>query len=570
MTKTGLLNALGINDIDKREGIMEKVWLKNYPPGVSPTIDLDGQTIVDYISKQCDSYPQACAFENFKSEITYAEFDEKSKRLAAYFQKELGLKKGDRFGIMLPNILQFPIAMFAALRAGLTIVTINPLYTSREISHQLKDAGVTAIIVLEKFAHELANALPYVSTKHVIVTRIGDCLGTVKGTVFNFVLKYIKRDVPDWHIPRAMIFNRVMEKAKELTFDPVAIDKSDVAFFQYTGGTTGTPKGAILTHKNIVANVKQCLAWVKNDLEPEKEAVITALPLYHIFSLTGCMFFMGIGVKALLITNPRDIKLFIRLLKSYQFSVFMGLNTLFNALMHAPGFEKINFSSFKLCFSGGMALQKTVADEWKEKTGLKITEGYGLTEASPVVCINPLHLKDHIGSVGLPIPSTEVKVCDAEGNELPQGEKGELYVRGPQVMKGYWRCPNETALVLDDKGWLRTGDVARLDEKGFIYIVDRKKDMIIVSGFNVYPNEVEAVIMSHPGVGEVAVVGVPSERSGEAVKAVIVKRDRRLTADDVLDFCHKHLTGYKVPSYIQFKRDLPKSTVGKVLRRALR
>ncbi len=549
---------------------MEKVWLKNYPPGVPETIELDNETLVDYISRQCERSPELCAFENFGCEITYAEFEKKSKDLAAYLQTDLGLKKGDRFGIMLPNILQFPIALFAALRAGLTIVTLNPLYTSREIVQQLKDAGVKAIIVLEKFAHELANALPYVDTKHVIVTKIGDCLGKFKGGIFNFVLKYIKRDVPDWHIPGALIYNKVMEKAQNLSFSPVAIDSNDIAFLQYTGGTTGVPKGAMLTHGNVVANVKQCLEWVKRDLEIGKEAIITALPLYHIFSLTGCLFFMGMGGKALLITNPRDIKLFVHLLKKYHFTVFMGLNTLFNALMHAPGFDKINFDSFKLCFSGGMALQETVAQEWRKKTGLKITEGYGLTEASPVVCINPLHANKHFGSVGLPIPSTEIKICDAQGNEVPAGEKGELYARGPQVMKGYWHRPSETKLVLDAEGWLKTGDVARIDEKGFVFIVDRKKDMIIVSGFNVYPNEVEAVIMSHPGVGEVAVVGVPSERSGEAVKAVIVKKDHQLSERDIVDYCHERLTGYKVPSRIQFERDLPKSTVGKVLRRALR
>lgn len=550
---------------------MEKRWFGLYPDSVPHDIHVDDHlSLADYLVERCRDHADLVAFQNFSGQITFSEFDAMSTLFAAYLQNKLGLVKGDRFAIMLPNIIQFPVAMLGALKAGLVIVNVNPLYTVRELSHQLKDSGARGIIVMENFAHTLAQAVPLTEIKHVIVTRIGDYLNFFEKNLFHFFLKYVKREIPDWHIPGAIRFVDVMKQARKLEFVPIKLTGEDVAFLQYTGGTTGLAKGAILTHKNIIANVLQCLEWVRGKLQSGKDTVITALPLYHVFSLTGCFFFMAVGSKALLITNPRDIKLFVRIIRKHQFSVFVGLNTLFNGLMHQCDFKKINFSSLRLVISGGMALQKPVADRWQKLTGSVIVEGYGLTEASPVVSINPLTITAFTGSIGVPIPSTDISIRDKEGNEVAIGTHGELWVHGPQVMRGYWKKPKETANVLDANHWLRTGDIGYVNEQGMLYIVDREKDMIIVSGFNVYPNEIEEVIMSHPGVKEVAVVGVPSPKSGEAIKAFVVRVDNTLQQQALIEFCQGRLTQYKIPKLIEFRDELPKSNVGKVLRRALR
>jgi long-chain acyl-CoA synthetase len=550
---------------------MEKTWLKSYPSDVPETLSVNGfQSINEMIERNCQLFGKKTAFLNFGVAITYHELDQLSEHFAAFLQQQLKMKKGERFAIMLPNVLQFPIVMLAALRAGLVVMNINPLYTATELAFQLKDSGATAIIVLENFAHELSLALPQTLIQHVIVTKMGDCLGW-KGPIVNGVVKYVKRMVPHWQINNSIDYKNALKIGKTSVFEKVVLQGEDVAFLQYTGGTTGVAKGAMLSHGNIIANVTQCLAWVKSTLKPGHETVLTALPLYHIFSLTVCCFcFMALGAKCLLVTNPRDLKGFIKLLHKTPPSIFVGVNTLFNGVLQHPQFSKIKVAALKLVIAGGMAMQKAVADEWQKRTGKVVIEGYGLTEASPVVSINPLTLKNFNGSIGLPVPETEVVIRDDAGQDMPLGKPGELCVRGPQVMLGYWQKPEETALVLDQQGWLRTGDIAKIDERGFIYILDRKKDMVIVSGFNVYPNEVEAVIATDPRVSEVAVVGVPSEKSGEMVKAFIVKKDPALTAEAVLDYCRERLTGYKLPKEIEFRTSLPKSNVGKVLRRVLK
>ncbi|MFQ6274416.1 AMP-binding protein [Coxiella burnetii] len=458
----------------------------------------------------------------------------------------------------------------APLRAGLVVVNFNPLYTAREFAFQLKDAGVTGLIVLESFAHTLSRALEKCEVKHVIVTKMGDCLKWKK-PIIDFVIKYVKKMVPPWEIKGSISFKEAVRKGAQLPFEEVPMKKDDVAFLQYTGGTTGVPKGAMLTHQNILANIAQALVWVKSILSVEEETSVGALPFYHIFSLTVCCFcFMALGATCFLITNPRDIKGFIKSLGESQITVFVGINTLFSGLLNHPNFADANFSKLKLSIGGGMATQKSVSDEWFEKTGTIIIEGYGLTEASPVVSINPLDLKTFSGSIGLPLPNTEVIIRDEEGYDLPLNEPGELCVRGPQVMKGYWKKPEETEKVIDDNGWLHTGDIARIDERGFIYLLDRKKDMIIVSGFNVYPNEIEDILTSHPGIREAAVIGLSSEKTGEQIKAFIVRKDKNLTKDEVIKHCREFLTAYKVPKIIEFREELPKTNVGKVLRRALR
>lgn len=528
-------------------------------------------SLLDFIDQQCVTYHHSIAFENFGTQMTFKELHDRSVIFAAYLQCDLKLKKGDRFGIMLPNILQFPIALCGALRAGLIIVNINPFYTIEELSHQLNDAGVTAMIILENVASTLEKALPLISVQHVIVTSMGDCLSGMKGFLLDAYLKYIRRQIPDWHIPHAILYDAIFNTVPQKFFSPVAIDSKDIAFLQYTGGTTGTPKGAMLSHGNIVANIIQSLEAIKTKLSMGCDTVIMALPLYHIFSLTGCLFFMAAGAKSLLITDPRDMRLFVKILRSHRFEIFMGLNTLFNGLMRQEDFKKINFSSLRLVISGGMALQQAVADRWQALTHTVIIEGYGLTETSPVVAINPVNSTlSFSGSVGLPAPLTEVSIRDSADQAVAVGEAGELWVRGPQVMQGYWHQPAETKAVLNAEGWLRTGDLARIDEKGMIYIVGRQKDMIIVSGFNVYPVEIESVLMLHPSVKEAAVVGTPSEKTGEAVTAFIVLQAEGPTAQDIIDFCKQHLTKYKIPTKIIFCTELPKSSVGKVLHRKLR
>lgn len=517
-------------------------------------------------------FPDRPAISNMGKTFTYAEVDRLSQHVASYLQHELKLPRGARVAIMLPNVLQFPVMLMGILRAGMTVVNVNPLYTARELIHQLNDAGADTIIVLSNFASVLQDALPKTDVKNIIVTSLGDMIGGFRGPLVNFVVKYIKRMVPSWYIDNARSFDEVLQIGSAKPYDRIDVKPEDVAFLQYTGGTTGVSKGAVLSHANMIANVMQIVCWV-DPVKPllGQESVIAALPLYHIFSLTVCCFcFFASGSEIRLVTNPRDINSFVRILKSAPFSFFVGLNTLFNHLNLHKDFKQVDFSQLKLTVSGGMALQSTVARQWHEITGLPIVEGFGLTEASPVVTINPVTIKEFNGSIGVPIPSTDVAIIDAKGNRLSAGQDGELCVKGPQVMEGYWQRPEATAKVIDEDGWLRTGDIARMDEDGYFYLVDRQKDMIVVSGFNVYPNEIEEVISAMPEVKEVAVIGVPSEKTGEAVKAFVVKAENDLTDSDIVTYCRERLTAYKVPKQIEFRFDLPKSNVGKILRRELR
>jgi long-chain acyl-CoA synthetase len=554
---------------------VEKIWLKSYPQGIPAEINPDSYaSLVDIFLESTKNYPQQPALDNMGCQLTYAEWLEKSRVFAAYLQQECGLKKGDRFAIMMPNVLQYPVALFGALMAGLTVVNVNPLYTVPELVHQLKDSGASAVFVLANFAHIVEKALPQTpSVRHIIVTEIGDLFKPPKGWIVNFVVKYLKRMIPAWNIPAAIPFKKIMCQSCNAgkIFKPVALTGEDVAFLQYTGGTTGVAKGAVLTHRNMIANLQQASAWIASVLRPGKEVVITALPLYHIFSLTAnCLTFMKVGALNVLITNPRDIPGFVKALSKVPFSVMTGVNTLFNALLHSPDFAKLDFSHMKFALGGGMAVQKVVAERWRQVTGTPLLEAYGLTETSPAVTLNPLNLKDFNGSIGLPVSSTDIMICDDQENEVPIGSPGELYVKGPQVMREYWHNPEETKKVFTKDRWLKTGDVATIDESGFVRIVDRKKDMIIVSGFNVYPNEIEDAIASHPGVLEVAVIGVPDAGTGEAVKCFIVKQDPNLSKEDIIAHCRKQLTGYKIPKLVEFRTELPKTNVGKILRRALR
>jgi len=552
---------------------MEKVWLKSYPDGVPAEINPDAYPSINAIfDDSALHYAERPAFENFGKSISYAELDELCRAFAAYLEKRAGLKKGDRIAIMMPNLLQYPVALFGALRAGLTVVNTNPLYTPRELTHQLSDAGASAIVILENFAHVLERCIDKTPVKTVIVTRMGDMLPPLKGAIVNLVVKYLKRMVPAYHLPGAIAFKSVLEEGKGMNFSPVKVSGDDIAFLQYTGGTTGVAKGAMLTHRNIVANVEQAAAWLKPFTSTdEAEIVITALPLYHIFALTAnCLVFMRKGGLNFLITNPRDLKGFVKELTGLKFTVFVGVNTLFNGLLNTPGFSDLDFSRVRIALGGGMAVQRAVADRWKATTGTVLMEAYGLTETSPGVCINPLDLKEFSGSIGLPVPSTEVCVRDENRKELGYNEPGELCVRGPQVMKGYWQRPEETARSIDADGWFYTGDMATIDERGFVSIVDRKKDMILVSGFNVYPNELEDVVAAHPDVLEVGAIGVPDQSSGEVVKLVVVKKNPALTEEQLIEYCREHLTNYKRPHYITFASELPKSNVGKILRRELR
>lgn len=550
---------------------MEKIWLKSYPPEVPKEIDPDiYHSIPEMFFKSCDRFANNTAFTNMGTRLTYHELLKLTHDFASYLQNVLQLSKGERLAIMLPNLLQYPVVLFGALAAGLTIVNVNPLYTAPELVHQLSDSGATVIVALANFADMLEKALPSTQIKHVIVTEIGDLMGA-KGILINWAVKYVKKMVPKLNLASIIPFKQAMAEGRAQQFTPVKLTSGDIAFLQYTGGTTGTAKGAILTHRNMIANIEQCRAWVTSAVTEGKENVIIALPMYHIFSLTiCCLAFITYGCCGVLITNPRDMKNFVKVLAKVPFNVMVGVNTLFNGLLHNPDFVRLNFSQLRLSVEGGMAMQRSVADKWRELTGNYILEGYGLTEASPVVTINPLHLDYFTGSIGLPIPSTEVKICDEEGREVLLGQEGELYVRGPQVMSGYWQKADETRQVLSPDGWLKTGDMVRMDDKGFLFLVDRKKDMIIVSGFNVYPNEVEEVLAAHPGILEVGVVGVADEHSGEVVKAFIVKKDPNLTAQSIIDYAHQHLTRYKVPKSIEFCAELPKSNVGKILRRKLR
>ncbi len=551
---------------------IERPWLANYPKGVPEQIDLSQfKSVPDVLAVACRDFAARPAYENMGRTLSYAQIDALSQQFAAYLLHGLKLKKGDRVAIMLPNVLQYPIAIFGALRAGLTVVNTNPMYTARELKHQLVDSGASAIVVLDNFAATLSEVLHDTPIRQVVTTGVGDLLGFPKGTLVNLTLKYVKKAIPEFHIPGAIRFNDALSQGAGKALPSITLSHEDIAFLQYTGGTTGVAKGAMLTHGNLVANMQQAAAWLGSNVKPGDEHIITALPLYHIFALTAnCLVFMKFGGLNHLITNPRDMAGFVKTLSRIPFTAITGVNTLFNGLLNTPGFRNLDFSHLHLTLGGGMAVQRAVAERWKQATGITLVEAYGLTETSPAACINPMNLADYNGSIGLPIPSTDCCVMDEENRILPMGEVGELCVRGPQVMAGYWQRPEDTAAVLSTDGWLHTGDMAKMDAKGFFYIVDRKKDMILVSGFNVYPNEIEDVVAQIPGVLEVAAVGVPDEKSGEAVKLVVVRKDPGLTADDIRNFCRAELTGYKQPRIIEFRTELPKSNVGKILRRELR
>lgn len=550
---------------------MEKIWFNSYPPGVPETINTDVfSSIVEAFFRYSRDYADHCAFSSFGTQLSYHELAEYSLQLSSYLQ-HLDLAPQDRVAIMLPNSLQYPVSLFAVLCAGMVVVNVNPLYTPRELKLQMIDSGAKAIIVLANYAHVVAEVLKDTPLKHVIVTELGDLLGGVKRYVANWQVKYIRHLVPDWKIPHAKRFNWALKRGRRLTYVKPELKSSDLAFLQYTAGTTGKPKGVMLTHGNLLANVGQCLAWLRHELVVGEEVILGALPFYHIFSLTVCCFcFLAMGSHCVLVTDPRDLPSLIKLLTKEPISVFIGLNTLLMHLLKHPQFAQIEWAALKLTVVGGMATDKNIASQWQKATGVLPTEGYGLTEASPVISINPSNLKFFNESIGLPVPVTEVEVRNEKGAVVKSNEVGELWVRGPQVMQGYWQKQAETDKVIDKNGWLCTGDIVRMDERGFLYLVDRKKDIIIVSGFNVYPGEVEQVLCNCEGVLEAAVIGVPKQSTGEAVKAFIVKSNGQLTRKKILAHCQYQLTPYKVPSEIEFCDSLPKSLVGKVLRRELK
>jgi len=550
---------------------LEKVWLKRYPADVPENIDPDRySSLVEMFENATLRYADSPAFINMGEVMTFRKLEERSRAFAAYLQNELGLQKGDRVALMMPNLLQYPIALFGVLRAGMVVVNVNPLYTPRELEHQLNDSGASAIVIVSNFAHTLEKVVYKTQVKHVILTRMGDQLSAAKGTLVNFVVKYIKRLVPKYHLPNAISFRTALQRGRRLQYIKPDVINDDLAFLQYTGGTTGVAKGAMLTHRNMQANLEQAKAAYAPLLRPGQELVVTALPLYHIFALTvNCLLFLEMGGRSLLITNPRDVPGMVKELAKYPFTAISGVNTLFNAMLNNEDFRELDFSTLRLSVGGGMSVQKSVADKWEKLTGKHLLEGYGLTECSPLVAGNPYDLKHYSGSIGIPVPSTEIRLVDDNGQDVAPGEPGELLVRGPQVMLGYWQRPSATDEVLKD-GWLSTGDIVTVDEQGFIRIVDRKKDMILVSGFNVYPNEIEEVVSQHDKVLEVAAIGVPNDASGEIVKICVVKKDPSLTSEELLAHCRRLLTGYKVPKIVEFRDELPKSNVGKILRRELR
>ncbi|WP_286261692.1 long-chain-fatty-acid--CoA ligase FadD [Thalassotalea atypica] len=551
---------------------MEKIWLeKSYPPGVPHEIDPDKYaSIVDMFNKYVRVYADRAAFINMGAEITYRELEVQATAFAAYLQQDLGLKKGDKFAIMVPNTLQYPIALFGALLAGLTVVNVNPLYTARELEHQLKDSGAKAMLIVENFARTLEQVIDNTPVEKVIMTSLGDRLGTLKGAVVNFVVKHVKKMVPAYSLNDTISFNKVLARGGELTFTPVEICGDDLAFLQYTGGTTGVSKGAMLTHRNMVANLEQSKAAIKNLLDEGKELVVTALPLYHIFALTAnCLTFITIGGTNLLITNPRDMPNFVKELAKYPFTAITGVNTLFNGLLNTPEFNNLDFSNLKLSLGGGMAVQQPVAEKWQHITKTRLLEGYGLTECSPMVSMSPYNLEGYDGTIGIPASSTDIRILKDDGTLAEIGEPGEMLVKGPQVMKGYYNRPEATNEILND-GWLATGDIATMDERGFFKIVDRKKDMIIVSGFNVFPNEIEEVAVMHDNIIEAAAIGIAHEVSGEIVKLFVVRNDETVGELEIIEHCRERLTNYKVPKIIEFKDELPKTNVGKILRKDLR
>ncbi|WP_373975453.1 AMP-binding protein [Chitinibacter sp. SCUT-21] len=550
----------------------EKVWLANYQTGVSDQVQLNEfASIPEVIEQSVKKFADRDAFINMGKAISYRELDTLSAQFAAYLQQVLKLPRGSRVAVMLPNLLQYPIAIFGILRAGHVVVNVNPLYTPRELAHQLIDSGAETIVILANFAHTLEGVISQTHVKHTIVCEIGDLLGFPKRLIINAAVRYIKKMVPQYTLPGHIIFNQTLSDGKQHALEKVNLNHSDLAFLQYTGGTTGVAKGAMLTHGNIVANMQQAHEWIRPRVEEGKEVIITALPLYHIFSLTAnCMVFSKIGATNLLITNPRDIPALVKTIAQYPVTCMTGVNTLFNAMLNNAEFCKLDFSKWKLALGGGMAVQRAVAERWKKVTGVTLAEAYGLTETSPAAIINPINIKEYNGMIGLPIPQTDAEIRDNTGAVLPAGQAGELFLRGPQVMLGYWQRPEETQAVLGEDGFLATGDIAVMHPSGYFQIVDRKKDMVLVSGFNVYPNEIENVVAELDGVLEVACIGVPDDKTGEAVKVIIVKKDPNLSSDAVIDHCRKNLTNYKVPRIVEFRESLPKSNVGKILRRELR
>jgi long-chain acyl-CoA synthetase len=553
---------------------MERVWLKHYPLGIPSEVDLDEfASLVDVLQTSCRRYAELPAFSSMGARITYAELDRESRAFAAWLQQSLGLRKGDRVAIMMPNLLQYPVALFGALRAGLVVVNVNPQYTVTELEHQLLDSGAAAIVVLENFAQTLEQVLQ----RHpawklaVITTEVGDMFPVFKELLTNAVVKYVKKMVPAWTIPGATEFNAALRAGHALRLDEVPLGHADLAVLQYTGGTTGVAKGAVLTHGNLVANLQQLSAWIAPRLLDGKEVFVCPLPLYHIYALSSTLVFMKIGALTILVVNPRDMPAFIHDLKQQAFTAIIGVNTLYRALLDAPGFVEVDTRSLKMANAGGMAVQRVVAERWKAATGIPLVEAYGLTETSPGAIANPLDVAEWTGLIGMPIPSTQAAILDDAGRALAPNEVGEICLRGPQVMAGYWNLPDETALVFTPDGWLRTGDMGWMDERGWFKITDRKKDMIVVSGFKVFPNQIEDVVAMHPGVAEVAAIGVADERSGEVVKIVVVRSDAALTKQALLDHCRQHLTGYKMPRIVEFSDEpLPKSNLGKILRRQVR
>ncbi|MCF2949772.1 long-chain-fatty-acid--CoA ligase FadD [Paraglaciecola aquimarina] len=549
---------------------MEKIWLKSYDSAVSAEIDPDRySSLVDVFEQSVVNFSNKTSYINMGKSITFAELDVLSKSFAAYLQ-HAGFKPGDAIAVMMPNLIQYPVALFGILRAGMTVVNVNPLYTARELQHQLKDSNAQAIVIVENFAHVLDEVIDQTEIKKVLLTSLGDMLSPLKKVLTNFVVKHVKKMVPAFDIQGAESFLSALEIGKNKTYTRPQIHTEDLAFLQYTGGTTGVSKGAMLTHRNMLANLEQISQLLKPIIEEGKDLVITALPLYHIFALqVNCLTFIKFGCSNLLITNPRDMKGFVTEIAKYPFTILIGVNTLFNGLLNTPGFNKLNFKNMKFALGGGAAVQRSVAEKWAQVTGQVLLEGYGLTECSPVVTVNPPQLEAYNGSIGLPVPSVDIKLVDDEGNEVAQGESGEMLVKGPNVMKGYLNRPDATAEVIKD-GWLATGDIARCDDDGYFYLVDRKKDMILVSGFNVFPNEIEDVLAMHEDIVEAAAVGVKHDVSGEVVKAFVVAKTDILSEKEVIDHCRKHLTGYKVPKKVEFRSELPKSNVGKILRRELR
>jgi long-chain acyl-CoA synthetase len=549
---------------------MEKIWLQSYPAGVPAEIDIDHiPSLVALFEQACATYADKVAYISMGKEMTYRQLNEDSMAFAGWLQSK-GLKKGDRVALMMPNLLQYPVALFGTLRAGCIVVNCNPLYTPRELEHQLKDSGATAIVIVENFAHTLDQIVAHTAIKHVIVTPMGEMLG-LKGHIVNFVVRHVKKLVPAWNLPGAIRFNSALATGRKQGWQPVPLNQDDIAFLQYTGGTTGVSKGAMLTHANIASNVTQAYNWIKPVIREGEELILTALPLYHIFALTAnCLTFLMVGARNLLIANPRDIPGFVKEWGKYPVTVVTGVNTLFNALLNNPDFAKLDFSTMRVTLGGGMAVQGPVAERWLKVVGVPLLQAYGLTETSPAATINPLDMHEFNGAIGLPISSTEVSIRDDYGAEVPQGQIGEICIRGPQVMKGYWQRPDETDLVFHADRFLRTGDMGYVDKKGFVFLVDRKKDMILVSGFNVYPNEVEEAVAMHPGVRDVAAIGVADEHSGEAVKIFVVRKDPAVTERMLIEHCRGLLTGYKIPKHVEFRDDLPRTNVGKILRRALK